>query len=70
MDVGALIRNARRTAGLSQVELAERAATSQSALARYETGVTVPTLGTLERLLEKCGRRLEIRAAAGAGPQR
>lgn len=68
MDVGALIRNARRAAGLSQAELADRAATSQPALARYETGVTVPTLGTLERLLEACGRRLELRTPARVLP--
>ena len=54
------IRQARRNANLSQVELAARAGTSQSALARYETGAALPTLPTLERLLAACGRRLEI----------
>jgi predicted nucleotidyltransferase/DNA-binding XRE family transcriptional regulator len=61
MDVASLIRGARRAAGLSQSDLAERAGTSQPALARYETGVTMPTLPTLERLLRACGRRLELR---------
>ena len=61
MDVAGLIRGARRAAGLSQSDLAERAGTSQPALARYETGVTMPTLPTLERLLRACGRRLELR---------
>lgn len=61
MDVAGLIRSARRAAGLSQSDLAERAGTSQPALARYETGVTMPTLPTLERLLRACGRRLELR---------
>lgn len=55
------IRQARLDANLSQVELAARASTSQSALARYETGAALPTLPTLERLLAACGRRLEIR---------
>ncbi len=54
------IRQARLDANLSQVDLAARAGTSQSALARYETGVALPTLPTLERLLTACGRRLEI----------
>lgn len=54
------IRQARLDAGLSQVDLAARAGTSQSALARYETGAALPTLPTLERLLGACGRRLEI----------
>jgi uncharacterized protein len=55
------IRQARLDASLSQVELAVRAGTSQSALARYETGVALPTLPTLERLLAACDRCLEIR---------
>lgn len=54
------IRQARLGANLSQVDLAARAGTSQSALARYETGAALPTLPTLERLLAACGRCLEI----------
>lgn len=54
------IHRARLDANLSQVDLAARAGTSQPALARYETGVALPTLPTLERLLAACGRRLEI----------
>jgi uncharacterized protein len=68
MDVAALIRRARTAAGLSQAELAMRAGTSQPALARYETGVTLPTLPTLERVLSACGRRLELSDASAAGP--
>lgn len=61
------IRQARLDANLSQVELAARAGTSQSALARYETGAALPTLPTLERLLAACGRRLEIQTPATRG---
>lgn len=60
LDVAEIIRRARTRAGLSQAELAERAGTSQPALARYETGVALPTLPTLERLLLGCGRRLQL----------
>ncbi len=60
--VATLIRRARTGAKFSQAELAERAGTSQPALARYETGTTLPTLPTLERLLSACGRRLQVRA--------
>jgi predicted nucleotidyltransferase len=67
-DVAALIRRARAGAELSQVELAGRASTSQPALARYETGTTLPALPTLERLLSACGRRLQIRAVRATGP--
>lgn len=59
--IASALRQARFDANLSQVDLAARASTSQSALARYETGAALPTLPTLERLLAACGRRLEIR---------
>lgn len=58
--IASVLRQARFDANLSQVDLAARAGTSQSALARYETGAALPTLPTLERLLAACGRRLEI----------
>ncbi len=57
-----LIRRARREAGLTQVELARRAATSQSAVAAYESGAKTPNVETLERLLRAAGQRL------GSGP--
>lgn len=60
LSISQAIRQARLDANLSQVELAARAGTSQSAMARYETGAALPTLPTLERLLAACGRRLEI----------
>ncbi|HET9675983.1 MAG TPA: nucleotidyltransferase domain-containing protein [Solirubrobacterales bacterium] len=56
------LREARREAHLSQKELAALARTSQPALARYESGATIPTLPTLERLLFACGRQLQIEA--------
>ncbi|HVY77068.1 MAG TPA: nucleotidyltransferase domain-containing protein [Solirubrobacterales bacterium] len=62
------IRQARLDADLSQVELAARAGTSQSALARYETGAALPTLPTLERLMAACGRRLEIKTPPARRP--
>lgn len=60
LSIANTLREARSNADLSQVDLAARAGTSQSALARYETGASLPTLPTLERLLAACGRRLEI----------
>jgi uncharacterized protein len=65
-DLAITIRRARADAGLSQVDLAARAGTSQPALARYETGAALPTLPTLERLLSACGRRLEIQTPPAA----
>jgi len=67
MAAGAdLIRRARREAGLTQAELARRAATSQSAVAAYESGAKTPTVETLERLLRAAGQRLE----SGPSPTR
>jgi uncharacterized protein len=71
VDLPELIRQARLSAGLSQAEVAARAGTYQSALARYETGRALPTLPTLERLLAACGRRLELGAVrASTRPSR
>lgn len=61
-DLRKMLRQARTDANLSQVQLAERAGTSQPALARYESGAALPTLPTLERLLAACGRRIQIEA--------
>jgi transcriptional regulator with XRE-family HTH domain len=46
-----IIRSARQRSGLTQSELAERAGTSQPTVARYESGVLVPRLETLLRLV-------------------
>jgi predicted nucleotidyltransferase/DNA-binding XRE family transcriptional regulator len=67
VDASTLLHDARRRAGLSQAALAAAAGTSQSAVARYETGVAQPSLRTLERLLAACGNRLELRAVPTAG---
>lgn len=63
-----MLRRARESAGLSQAELAARADTSQPALARYETGASLPTLPTLERVLAACGQRLQLGAVRTTGP--
>ena len=57
---GNLVREARRRAGLTQVQLAELAGTTQSAIARLESGRTDPTFGQLQKLLEACGFSLLV----------
>ena len=52
---GELVREGRRRAGLTQRELAERAGTTQSAIARLESGRTSPSFEQVERLLKLCG---------------
>lgn len=68
LSIPTTIRQARLDANLSQIDLAGQAGTSQSALARYETGASLPTLPTLERLLAACGRRLEIQTPPSRNP--
>lgn len=59
MDVGHEIAQARRRAGLTQAELAERAGTAQTAISAYESGRKHPTAATFVRLLAAAGTRLE-----------
>jgi transcriptional regulator with XRE-family HTH domain len=60
VDASALLRQARLAAGLSLRALAERAGTSHSTLAAYETGRKVPSITTLERLLRAAGFELGV----------
>lgn len=60
-----LLRDAREAAGLTQAEVARRASTSQPAVARYEAGLVSPSVDTLHRLLQACGRRLQLHATEG-----
>jgi ribosome-binding protein aMBF1 (putative translation factor) len=55
------IIGARAHAGLSQAELAERMGTSQSAIARLESGRVKPSTSTLERLATATGTKLRVR---------
>ena len=51
---------ARAKAGLTQEELAKRMDTSQSAIARLETGRSLPSGRTLERFAKATGTSLRI----------
>ncbi len=55
-----LVREARRRVGLTQRELAERAGTTQSAIARLESGRTTPSFDLVLRLIRLCGLDLDI----------
>jgi transcriptional regulator with XRE-family HTH domain len=59
-DVGALVREARRLAGLSQAQLADRIGTKQSVVSRWERGVDEPRLSTLARILQACGFEADL----------
>lgn len=57
-----MIRSARRAAGITQLELAERAGTAQPAVAAYESGGRTPSIATLRRLLDACEHDVEVLA--------
>ncbi len=63
VDLALLILAMREAAGLSQAQLAERAGTTQSAIARIEDAeYTGHSLKLLERIATACGVTLELRA--------
>ena len=57
---GPLVLEARTRAGLTQRELALRAGTAQSVVARVERGQTNPTLETLARLITAAGFTIDM----------
>jgi predicted transcriptional regulator len=67
MTPGGLVRQARTAAGLTQAELARRAGTTQSAIARLEAGEVSPRWDTVLSLVTATGGRLEITLDVGGG---
>ena len=57
---GALLRQARVAAGLSQAELAARAGVTQSVISAYESGHRQPALRTLAALIQAADHELVI----------
>ncbi|HEY4116177.1 MAG TPA: helix-turn-helix transcriptional regulator [Rhizomicrobium sp.] len=59
----ALIK-ARSKAGLTQADVARKMRTTQSVVARIESGRNPPNLKTLERYANAVGRRIEVKLVA------
>jgi ribosome-binding protein aMBF1 (putative translation factor) len=59
-ELARAVIDARVTAGLTQEQLAKRMETTQSVIARLESGRTRPSTQTLERLAAATGTRLKI----------
>jgi DNA-binding XRE family transcriptional regulator len=57
---GYLLRCARESAGLTQVQLAEQLGITQQAVARAERWSSNPTVAFMRRWTRACGRRLEL----------
>lgn len=67
--LAAALIDARRHAGLTQAEIAERMDTSQAAVARLEGSKGNPSLATLRRYAEATGTRLKITFEVGVSEQ-
>ena len=61
VDASALIKEARQRAGLTQVQLARAAGTSQPTLAAYESGAKSPSVRTLDRIVRASGGSLDVK---------
>ena len=66
MLTGSLIRDARRTDGLTQIQLARRLGITQPSVARMEAAGDEVSVATLQRALNALGRSLELRATKRA----
>lgn len=59
-ELGAAVRQLREQHGWTQKQLAEAAAMTQSAVARFEAGGTTPTLPVLNRLAQALDADLAV----------
>lgn len=58
--VGEIIRKARKSAGMTQDEVAEKLGISRSVIAKYETGVISPTIDRLTEFMNAIGVKFNI----------
>jgi predicted transcriptional regulator len=63
-EIAAELLRARLRAGLSQNELVIRMGTSQSAVARLESGDTLPSTKTLLRYAQATGSKVRVKLSA------
>jgi uncharacterized protein len=55
-----VLKEARRRAGMTQIDLARTAGVTQSVVSAYESGARQPSLATLQRLVSAAGCELTI----------
>lgn len=59
-DIIRAVLDARIKKGVTQAELAERVGTTQSAIARFESGVSNPTLSFVQKITRALGTEIRI----------
>lgn len=63
-ELGRKVREIREQMGWTQTQLANAAGMTQSAVARFEAGGTVPTLVVLDRIARALGAQLTVTLTA------
>ena len=66
-ELGRTVRSRREERGWSQTQLATAAAMTQSAVARFEAGGTIPSLPVLERLAHALDAELTVQITPRSG---
>lgn len=64
--IAQMLISARAKAGLTQAKLAKKMGTTQSAIARLESGKRMPSIETLERYARATGCALQIKLVRAA----
>jgi len=64
-EIADMVRGARESCGLTQRELAVRMGSTQSTVARWETGEHQLTLATLDRIATALGVQLRVHFGQG-----
>ena len=57
---GLILRDARKNAGVSQMELAQRTQTTKSYISRIENGLIIPSVAVFYKMIGALGMRIEI----------
>ncbi len=60
MSISNLVREARRRAGFTQAELAQRAGVPKSTVGRIESGARIPSTEMVERLVRAAGLDVSV----------
>ena len=61
---GSLLRNARKEAGMTQAEVAEKIGANKSYISRVENGLTTPTATSFFRIVSAMGMQVQISKAS------
>jgi HTH-type transcriptional regulator/antitoxin HipB len=67
--IGVMLREARKSAGMTQEELARKLHTKKTAISRLENHAEDIKLSTLKRAAKALGKRLEVKIAFASSPK-